>query len=561
MLKNKERFFLILVVLLAVVLRFWQLDKYPVSLNWDEVSHGYNAYSILKTGKDEWGKSFPLIFRAFGDYKLPVYIYLSVLPVAILGLNELAVRFVSAVAGCLAVYGIYLLTNALWKDKTFSIGKTKISLGLVTSFLLAISPWHFFISRPALEANLSLTLIIFGFYFLIKALSDHKYYIYGSILLGLSIHTYNTARVFVPLLIFFYLVRYLKKFKPNKLTLTSLAIFLFFVGIVVYQIITGEAIARYSKLQIITDNTAFQIGQERSKSHLPSVISKLLYNRPVYFVETVAKNYVGYFSPQFWYQSKGAQTQFAIPVKNLFTLPVTILAIVGLIYLLLHFKENNHPFVLAWLFLSPVAASLTADPPQALRPNPMIPAVIMISVVGLYFITSKIKGILKPVVFVVSLLSCSLAFYNYLVTYYGEYARTYADSWQYGYKQAIEYINQNGSKYDHIFITKSYGEPHIFYAFYSKLDPKLLQPGSDNIRFEKSNWFWTDKIGKVYFINDWNIPNTKEAKTLKLESGGEISTKNSLLISTLFRVPSGTKFLESINYPLGYASFIISSIK
>jgi hypothetical protein len=69
--------YLIFIVILAAILRFAQITQVPPSLNWDEVSHGYNAYSLIKTGKDEWGVNLPLIFRAYGDYKLPVYIYLT----------------------------------------------------------------------------------------------------------------------------------------------------------------------------------------------------------------------------------------------------------------------------------------------------------------------------------------------------------------------------------------------------------------------------------------------------------------------------------------------------
>ncbi|PIV02180.1 glycosyl transferase, partial [Candidatus Shapirobacteria bacterium CG03_land_8_20_14_0_80_40_19] len=63
-----KRAFLILIILLSLFLRIYCLQEVPPSLNWDEISHGYNAYSILKTGKDEWGKTFPLIFQAYGDF-------------------------------------------------------------------------------------------------------------------------------------------------------------------------------------------------------------------------------------------------------------------------------------------------------------------------------------------------------------------------------------------------------------------------------------------------------------------------------------------------------------
>src|SRR3990167_3090742 len=108
-----SKFLLVGIILLAAVLRFFQISSFPPALNWDEVSHGYNAYSILKTGKDEWGVSFPTIFRAYGDYKLPVYIYLVVVSEAVFGLTELAVRLPSVLAGTAMIFFTYLLVKKL----------------------------------------------------------------------------------------------------------------------------------------------------------------------------------------------------------------------------------------------------------------------------------------------------------------------------------------------------------------------------------------------------------------------------------------------------------------
>src|SRR3990172_13096951 len=84
---------LFFLILLAFGLRFVLLAYNPPSLNWDEVSHGYNSYSILKTGMDEWGKSFPITnFRAYGDYPLPLNLYLTIPFIAIFGLTEFALR-------------------------------------------------------------------------------------------------------------------------------------------------------------------------------------------------------------------------------------------------------------------------------------------------------------------------------------------------------------------------------------------------------------------------------------------------------------------------------------
>jgi len=100
---------LILIFIFGFILRSIYIDKFPPSLNWDEVSHGYNAYSLLKTGRDEWGSFLPLIFRAYGDYKLPLYIYLTIPSVLIFGLTPFSVRLVSIVAGSLLPVLIYLI--------------------------------------------------------------------------------------------------------------------------------------------------------------------------------------------------------------------------------------------------------------------------------------------------------------------------------------------------------------------------------------------------------------------------------------------------------------------
>ena len=42
----------------------------------DECSVSYNALTIARHGSDEWGIRFPLFFKAGGEYKNPVFIYL-----------------------------------------------------------------------------------------------------------------------------------------------------------------------------------------------------------------------------------------------------------------------------------------------------------------------------------------------------------------------------------------------------------------------------------------------------------------------------------------------------
>src|SRR4030042_6821920 len=98
--KNTYLFLLILISLVALVLRLWKLGSIPPSLNWDEAAFGYNAYSILKTARDEYGNFLPLA---------PIYVYLAVPSVALFGLTEFAVRFPAALFGALSVFLIYFV--------------------------------------------------------------------------------------------------------------------------------------------------------------------------------------------------------------------------------------------------------------------------------------------------------------------------------------------------------------------------------------------------------------------------------------------------------------------
>ena len=600
---------LLVLTFVGAIIGFYGLASNPVSPNWDEVSHGFNAYSILKTGMDEWGRPFPLIFRAFGDYKLPLYIYLTTIPVSLFGLNVFAIRFVSALAGVLAIPGIYLLTKELFSSviasearqssissSTFNSQYSTFNLPLLSAFLLAISPWHFFISRPALEANLALTLIIFGAYFLIRIFNHKSSLLPSAILLGLSLHSYNTARVFVPLLLVvsFFIFRSSlcsvlslrgdSSTKQSPISSKAKNFFAFFIFgalslLVITQVLSGEGSARYEKLKILSPSIVFQLGEARANSKLPSLVSKIIFNKPVFFVTTAAKNYFGYFTPQFFYQTWGAQFQFAVPGQNLLTLPVYLLSIIGFFVAIssLRAKRGNPDtfviaseawqshstksiqFLVAWLLLSPVAASLTIDPPQAIRPNPMIPALIIFATLGLFFLLDKAGKKYSSILFVGMLLWISASFSMYVYKYNTEYKIKYSSSWQYGYPQIMDFIKQHGSEYEKIFITKRYGEPHIFYSFFTKMDPKLLQPGGDNIRFPKSDWFWTDKIGNVYFINDWQIPKI-EVSSLPLESGGEVSTARSLLITSPDHVPVNAHVINTINFLDGSPAFIITSV-
>jgi len=273
----------VLIVILAAALRFSYIDYLP-----------YNAYSILMTGKDEWGVTLPTIFRAYGDYKLPAYIYLTAISEAIFGLNAFAVRLPSVLAGVTTVIFTYLLVSELFSSKNQSPsakGQAPLitdhparksyalsvaggrSLATVASLLVAIEPWSLFLSRGAFEANLALAFIVSGVYFFLKGIHNSKFLIHSSILLGLSVWTYNSARIFAPLLlallIYLYKREILEVFRKNRrITIYYLLITIFFFIPMFWQLFNPAGQARYGRVAILDEGAIAQINEARNSSSL-----------------------------------------------------------------------------------------------------------------------------------------------------------------------------------------------------------------------------------------------------------------------------------------------------
>lgn len=145
---------LILIVILAVFLRFYQLGSVPSGLTNDEVNFGYDAYSILKTEHDQWGNSLPITgFKGFGAYNPVLYVYLLVPSIVIFGLTPIGIRFPSAFFGTLSVFTIYFLAKRLFGEK----------IGLASAFLLAVSPWAMGLSRVGIDSNAAMFFLLLGF--------------------------------------------------------------------------------------------------------------------------------------------------------------------------------------------------------------------------------------------------------------------------------------------------------------------------------------------------------------------------------------------------------------
>lgn len=109
---------------LGVFLRLFHLGQLPVIMHRDELAIAYNAYSILETQRDEWGETLPMVFKSFGDYKLPGLIYSTILGIRLFGLNPFGSRVITAVLASLAIPIMFFFTKELFKSRLTALLST-----------------------------------------------------------------------------------------------------------------------------------------------------------------------------------------------------------------------------------------------------------------------------------------------------------------------------------------------------------------------------------------------------------------------------------------------------
>lgn len=542
---------LLIIILLAFFLRFNKVTQIPPSLNWDEVSIAYNAYSILKTGRDEWNKFLPVHFKAYGEYKLPVQVYLSIPGIKIFGLNELGVRITPVVYGILTVAAMFFLGRLLFQSNL---------AGLISAFLTAISAWHIQLTRASFESSLATLWIVLGIWFLVKGFKDQKWFIISMIPFALSVFTYNSARIFAPLFLFTVLITYRKHLaKYRKIVLWS---FLFFIVLLIPLapfILSGERSSRYKLVSITDDQGLVQrINENRGLSKLPQPLPRLVHNKVTYISFYFTRNYLAHFSPNFLFISGAPHKQHH--VQNMgqlyyFQAPFFIVGLFGLFLL----KHKFKGLFLSWVLLAYVPVAVTNDSiPHALRTLVAVPFYQLLSAFGFILSLNWTKKWPRIAIFSLAagiIILLGFNFTSYLYNYYNIYPLIYSRDWQYGYKQVVDYISKNQSKYDQIVFSRHYGEPHMFTLFYLNYDPAKYQNDPTLIRFETHDWVRVLKFDKFYFP-DLGDEGTK-FEDIVIENSG----KKLLFIGKKEDFPKDVQRLLTVDFLDGKRAFDIVEVK
>ena len=455
-------------VILAVgaVVRTVSLTENPVGFFCDEASFGYNAYKILKTGEDEFGVRLPVFFRAFGEYKLGLFVYSEVPLIALLGLTELAVRLTAALYGTLSILAVFFLGWTLFR---------RPGVGLAAAFFLAIMPWHIHYSRIGFEIVTFPFFLAIGLSLFLLGTRNPRWWPAAALVLAITLYSYRAAWAILPPLLVLLVILYRKElWRQRTWAAFSLWIFMLVAIPMILHAAGGEDRAQ--------DVNIFNQGWSARET-----------------AETFVEHYRTYFTRSFLFDraDDGPITRHYLPgYGNLYyiQLPFLLLGVLGLLWPL----RREKAIVLALLLLYPVPGAITVDSPISSRAIAGSLVFALITGYGVFLAVdglSKLKwsarasprpiGAALAVALVAAVATIALNnFASYLQRYHDEYPKLSAGywGWQSGPKEIIEYFDSVQGEYGQFFLDGTFNAPAIFFNFYTRDEcgpPRCMIGGTD----------------------------------------------------------------------------------
>ena len=458
-----------LLVLLGLFARLWRFGQVPVSLYWDEVAIGLDARSLVEIGKDINGQPWlQALFRSYGDYKAPVYIWLTTLFGKIFSVSQLTIRLPSLLASLATAYLLYKLV------KLVSSKNSKLPLYTLASFL--IMPWSIHFARIGMESHLSLFWLTLSTYLIIYSAKKNRpfYLLFAAIASSFGIYSYISLRLIAPILfISTFLFYHLSKLKSRLFPLLfSLIIIL--VSLFVLTRSPGYSASqqyRLSNNNLVRSTTHIFKSAVALKGQEHSLLARVFHHRYLYKAREYLTNYFSYLDPQFLVLSGDPNLRHNSGFGGQILPLQGILLIIGLLSLIKYSKPETY-LLITWLLLSPTVAALVNETPHASRSIYMIIPLAWLIGLG---IDRLIKAFPKKIkltrILLITVLAINLS--TFLHDYFSHYPQRSAFSWLNPYKQAALYI-KNNSTTKPIYVTSKFYQPGLYFSFYANQEIKAL---------------------------------------------------------------------------------------
>ncbi len=460
----------ICIVLFGSVLRLFRITDIPSGFHADEAAFGYNTYSLLKTGRDEYGKVFPLILKSFGDYKAGIYSYLTIPFVFVFGLSEFAIRLTSAIFGILLIILTYLITLEISRDR---------KLAIISSFVAAVSPVGILLSRVQSDPLVCFVIFFIAYYcwvlWTVKRKGIFLFIALGALIL--SFLTYVETRLFaLPFFVALGFV-YWKTYKPIIRKVYGISIGLIFI--VVLLLTVSSASTRLSQINVFSKEDVQILLEEEIREDgggsYPILMTRIFHNKVIGYTRYIVKNYSDYLNANFLFFQAEQPLRERIPnvgILYLFECPFLLIGI----YMAIRRRLSYGIFSILWILIVPAVLSvISGETPNIHRFFlASLPLYVLISL-GILTVIHTVYGF-KRYMFIVAITVVYVfslsGFLHELFVHQPVHIPFFRG---YAYKALVGSIVNRYQDYSQIIVTKSNQSPYIYFLFYSAYDPGTYQ--------------------------------------------------------------------------------------
>lgn len=453
-------FYISIILLIALLLRLYKLDKIPLGLYADEALFGYNAFCIAETARSENGELLPVFFKAFGIYSNGIFYYVIAFFIKIWGPNIFILRFTSAFIGLLTIFLTYKLSKLYFPK----------SVALLAALLLALSPWHIQYSRIAMDPiTLPLVFVIGLYLFSLGLNGKNKYYIIVSAIpIGISFYCYATARLFIPLFYLLFIVINWKKTLQKKL---YILICIFFIFLILVPFILDFKKIQDSRFEMLSiTNPYFSIYKTEEKLNMS------IKNHFALISTIFTQNYLKHMSADFLLKNGDRNLRHNIGNRGQLLNFTFYMMFLGFFYIIYKRLSNLYIFPI-WFLLFPIPAALTWEGlPHASRSICGLPVFEILAAFGFISLLSIIKNnknkaasIVLSLVIVFVIVMGLNDFKNFVKGYFIDFPKN-ATAWFDYDIYAISKATESMKDYDQIILPVSFTNVH--FLFLQKIEPK-----------------------------------------------------------------------------------------
>ena len=517
------------VILIAILMRFVGLDSWGMGFFRDEAALGYNSWSIAKTGADEFGQKWPVVFRSFEVFFLPAYEYMTAALMSVAGLSVWSTRAVAAASG------VWLVIVSVFLIKEISNNKW---LALTAGFMIAIVPWSVYFSRGAFEGNLALAFLATGVFLIIRAHENKGKWWPGLLVMTAAMYSYQAERLIVPLWSLIVVSSWCgRDFRRWKQVLVE-SIPAIILGLpLIWVWFTPAGLHRAAGVSLL--------------SH-----SGLVDPTPWQVMRKIVAMYISYFSPHNLFWLPDFDRQRSLVGMSVFYWWWIPLYVVGVIRVIGEIRGNKGwKWIVILMLIAPLPAAVTADPFHTYRSLVTYWPQTLVLAVGLFKMWPKqtVRRILMGAViagFSVYGITSWISSYVYVTPYERGFY------WDQSFDETVEFVEGIKSEKEKIVWDTGYSEPYIQYLFWTRYNPRKLHEvtralpldyygSGERVRF--------DHLENVYFEEvDW--------PTRRGDRGTVFVMPAERLPVSEFVTDPIVKLLKEIKFKNGQTSFRIVEI-